>query len=855
MASATELERLVVRMIADVDDYVDELDRAERKTVEGSKKMERSLKGVGKAMVSMGRDIRAVGRDLTKYVTLPLAAAGAASVKAFADFDQAMTQSTAIMNVTADTTERMAETAMKLGTSGNTLQGPTRLAEAYFFLASAGLDAEQQMKALPTVASFATAGMFDMSRATDLLTDAQSALGLTTKDATKNMESMTRVSDVLVKANTLANATVEQFSTSLTSKAGAALKAFGKDVEEGVAVLAAYADQGVKAELSGNALDRVLRLMAKSSMDNAKAHKELGFSVFDSTGKMRNMADIIGNLEEVLDGMSTQQKVATLDMLGFEARVQQVILPLIGMSDKIREYEANLRNAGGTTQDVADKQLKSFSSQLTITWNMINGVAIGIGQKLAPAIGWMNDMVRDAIGWWNSLEQSTQNNILVIGGIAAAIGPFLIGLGSIIVVGGKIISIMGVATTAIKAMTLAATTSPIGIAALALAVGATLAIAVYRANGAIRDFNRELERSQELAGQWTTNIRTQFKDIAKEADELSGTAKIDFLSGEVERMENELSGARAQVKLQEKAVKELNTEWNRNVGSKVLKQAQTQLAEAKARVDEYRAGVDALKTQLNITNVEVAVQTDIDAAKAKTDGVEVGVTMGEGIVDGLTDAQMKVKEAGTDMIDSWITQSKTMGLSARETEIYKMSLEGLSDAQIKAAMKADKHLTELEKQNSMMKEGERITESVMTAQEKHAKRLEELQELLDEGAISQTTFDRAVARAEERLNELDGKKVQVEFQVAGVDAVEAGSKEAALALRQFRNLRPEEVAGGVPEAKDAKAEAIGKVIVEAQKERDDKRNAHQNRLEELLDGIKEQGEDQPTPIVIQEANL
>ena len=58
-------------------------------------------------------------------------------------------------------------------------------AEAFFFLASAGLNAEQSISALPQVAKFAQAGMFDMATATDLATDAQSALGLTVDDATK----------------------------------------------------------------------------------------------------------------------------------------------------------------------------------------------------------------------------------------------------------------------------------------------------------------------------------------------------------------------------------------------------------------------------------------------------------------------------------------------------------------------------------------------------------------------------------------------------------------------------------------------------------------------------------------------
>jgi TP901 family phage tail tape measure protein len=103
-------------------------------------------------------------------------------------------------------------------------------AEAFFFLASAGLDAEQSIAAMPQVAKFAQAGMFDMALATDLATDAQSALGLSSKDATENLENLTRITDVFVRANTLANTSVEQLAVAFTTKAGTALKTVGKDV-------------------------------------------------------------------------------------------------------------------------------------------------------------------------------------------------------------------------------------------------------------------------------------------------------------------------------------------------------------------------------------------------------------------------------------------------------------------------------------------------------------------------------------------------------------------------------------------------------------------------------------------------
>lgn len=310
---------------------------------------------------------------------------GAVSVKAFADFDAAMNQSLAIMGDVSDTMSKdMADAAREVAKT--TTFSAQQAAESYFFLASAGLNAEQSIGALPLVSKFAQAGMFDMALATDLLTDAQSALGLTSDDTATNMENMARVSDVLVKANTLANASVEQFSTALTTKAGASLKLLGKDVEEGVAVLAALADQGVKAENAGNNLSMALRDLTTKGIQNKEEFEKLGIAVFDSEGEMRNMADIIYDLEKALAGTSDETQKATLLQLGFSDRSLGVIQALLGSSDAIREYERQLREAGGTTEEVAEKQLETFSAQLGLLRDEVIDVGIGIGESLTPML-------------------------------------------------------------------------------------------------------------------------------------------------------------------------------------------------------------------------------------------------------------------------------------------------------------------------------------------------------------------------------------------------------------------------------------------------------------------------------------
>ena len=291
----------------------------------------------------------------------PLAAVGAVFKmgRLSEDINRAMHSSLAIMGkVSQQMRAEMKETANQV--AYDTVFSMAEASKAYYFLASAGLDAAQSLKALPTVAKFAQAGMFDLSTATDLLTDAQMALGLSSKDAQKNLVNMTHVGDVLVKANTIANASVRQFSESLTNKAAAAARRFGKDIEEVTATLAVFASRGIKGAEAGTQYDIVLRHLSIKAIENAAAFKKAGVAVYGADKQMRNLADIVGDLEGALAGMGAEQQVATLMSLGFTAKTIGVLNALMDTSDGMREFEEELRKAGGTMEEVAGKQMTEF---------------------------------------------------------------------------------------------------------------------------------------------------------------------------------------------------------------------------------------------------------------------------------------------------------------------------------------------------------------------------------------------------------------------------------------------------------------------------------------------------------------
>ncbi len=415
------------------------------------------LQAAGQQMMAIGAGMSQVGGTLTRNVTLPLIAIGGVAIKTFSDFDGAMTQSMAIMGDLSDTMKAdLANTALEVAKV--TTFSAKEAADSFFFLASAGLDAATSIEALPTVATFAQAGMFDMATATDLLTDAQSALGLTVRDTetgivdvTATMENMARVGDVLVKANTLANATVEQFSTALTREAGSALKSFKIDVEEGVAVLAAFADQGIKGEIAGTGLSRILRLMTSAAVKNKEAYKDLNVEVFDlATGNINNLADIIGDLEEAFKDLSDEERVEALTLLGFRARVQGVILPLIGTSGAIRRFDAALRDSGGTMREIADKQLESFRVKMGLLKDQFIDVAIALGaqitaalETLIPTLVRVAEVLKKGVEIFGRMPTAVKLAAVAAVGLVAALGPLLVIGGSLLTMFASLVIIFG----------------------------------------------------------------------------------------------------------------------------------------------------------------------------------------------------------------------------------------------------------------------------------------------------------------------------------------------------------------------------------------------------------------------------
>lgn len=861
------------------------------------------LADMGKRLGDIGAGLTNAGQQLSTYVTAPVLAMGAASLYAFGQFDDAMVKSTSIMGAVAPELRKQMEEVAK-GVAGDSATGAAKVAEGYYFLASAGLDAAASMKALPAVERFATAGAFDLAKATELLTGAQNALGLRSTDATANLKGMVRVSDVLTEAANKAGASQEEFAKALGNKSGASLRSLNKSMEEGVAVLAVYADQNIKAEQGGEKLAILLRELQNAAQDNSSEWKRMGLSVFDNTGKMRNIGDIIGQLEGKLGGMSDEQKNATFKMLGFRMESKGAIESLLGFSGKIKEYQKALEEAGGATQKVADSQMKSFSMQMKNLANIAEILAIELGELLAPSINWISQRIREGMAWWKGLSKETKMFAIYVAGAAAAVGPLLVALGSLLAAVGAVAG--GVAALGGVAAILTAGAWIAGIVAAVAAVGALVYAIVGPEGlqqaweavigwmrsvlGAVfgREINNltdiwyggqtrliqawgELERAwintvAFIAQAWEdSDIRLVWEDLVtsmgtiltaiqdawaastawvqqawSDTTTYLGTKWAEFasyFSGLTETFQSvfgimtgwfgdafgdEMGSLRglwtdflgfftggwrnAQHQIAKGVL------WATSESSKAYEESlavlednyKREAALAKATADANRAEREKTRTaalaasqakqQAAIQELENAEwvakeKANIEAYYNDAQRTGLGDEMNTGPIAAVTSATSALTDEVEALTSKLKEQIQTTGMNSEEIDIWKLKQKGATEAMLVGARAAVAQIKAKEENKKADEKAKAIMDKIKGPHEKFANAQAMLHDLLNANKISLEAFNLEMAEARKELT----KDLKIDFKITGIDAVEAGTAEAAARLEQYRALAPQAV--------------------------------------------------------------
>ena len=416
---------------------------------------------------SLGTKITDVGKTLTMKVTTPLVALGTLSVKTAADFEQSMAQVAAVSGATGDDLAALETKAREMGST--TKFSASEAAEAMNYMAMAGWKTEQMLGGISGIMDLAAASGEDLATTSDIVTDALTAFGLKAEDAG-------RFADVLAAASSNANTNVSMMGESFKYVAPVA-GAMGYSVEDVAVALGLMANSGIKASQAGTALRTILTNMAKPTDTMAAAMEKLGVSLDDGNGNMKSFREIMGDLrsgfsdlkmpiedfqkrlqvldEQLDEGSMTEEDYAshlaelTDAAFGAEgamkanaaaslagARGMSALLAIVNTSDEdFDKLTAAIDGSNGKASEMAGIMQDTLEGRITQMKSKLQELGIQIGEKLIPIIEKVVGWISDLIDWFSGLDEGTQETIIKIGLLVAALGPVL-------TVGGKVISLI-----------------------------------------------------------------------------------------------------------------------------------------------------------------------------------------------------------------------------------------------------------------------------------------------------------------------------------------------------------------------------------------------------------------------------
>lgn len=243
-------------------------------------------------------------------------------------------------------------------------------------MALAGYDAQTSAEMIGNVLNLAAAGAMDLGTASDMVTDAQTALGI-------KMEDMTTFIDQMAKTASSSNTSVSQLGDAVL-----AIGATGRQVKGGFTelntVLGVLADNGIKASEGGNMLRRIL-VNLTAPTDNAKEQLDaLGVSVFDAQGDMRDLPSVFSDLDKALSNLTDEERTKALSEIFSQYSLAGANALLKTSSERWEELGEKIKDSEDAAQAMADIQLQTLPGQITILQSAVSGLKTEMYEKIAP---------------------------------------------------------------------------------------------------------------------------------------------------------------------------------------------------------------------------------------------------------------------------------------------------------------------------------------------------------------------------------------------------------------------------------------------------------------------------------------
>ena len=377
----------------------------------------RAMKKAQRSVRKFGKSMQRTGANMTRSITLPVIALGAAAIKTFAEFEQSMLKVKAVSGATGKEFESLKNKALELGSS--TMFTASEVAGLQLELAKLGFSTQQINDSTESILQLSQATGHDLAQSGEIVASTLNSFNMAASESTK-------VADMFAKASSSAAIDMEKLSVAMPT-VGATASAVGIPLEELSAQMMVLADRGMEASTMGTHLRKIFVELATK-----------GISYEDAMDKIRN---------------STDQVTTATNLFGKRAFAAGLILA--NNTSQTKLYEHQLKNSAGTTKEMADIMDSGISGAMRRLKSQAEGVAIELGGSLIPLFEKLLTGISNLMRWWSGLNDTTKNTATAFALVVAGIGPMLSILGSLTVAFSALVSPIGLAVAAITGIVVA----------------------------------------------------------------------------------------------------------------------------------------------------------------------------------------------------------------------------------------------------------------------------------------------------------------------------------------------------------------------------------------------------------------
>lgn len=524
--------RALEREVQKTESQLKNLNKQYAATSSVSMTLEKIAGGFNKVSEATGK----AGTAMTKYVTAPIMAIGAASAAAWKSVDDGLDTVVEKTGATGaaleDMQERVKNIAESIPTDFSTAGEAIGEVNTRF-----GITGDALEELSTQFIKFAKLNNTDVSSSIDTVQKALSAFGLSSDDAGNLL-------DVLNKTAQDTGASVDTLTAGLVQN-GTAFQEMGLSIEQSTVFMGQMEKSGANSETVMQGLRKALK---NATADGTPLNEALD-----------NLQNTIENGTGSVDGLT-----AAYDLFGksgdqIYGAVKSGTLDFSDLADAVTDAGGSVANTYEETLDPADK-LKVIMNQLK---DLGYEIADTAGEMLVPAIQDLSDFLKDLKTRWDGLSDAEQKQIEKIALTVAAIGPALTivskvtgGIAGLVTNINTMQQAISVATNGAGAFStiLGALTSPIGLVVAGIAE-ITAAVVVLgqntdSVNGGLGDMSVKFDEAVSSANSATgalSSAADSLDNITAKANDSVAAAQAQCEIGS--QLVDELSGLESQTSL------------------------------------------------------------------------------------------------------------------------------------------------------------------------------------------------------------------------------------------------------------------------------------------------------------------